>query len=283
MDNLKPSGRAELLKAMLSVGLMGLAFTGYILIVRIFTARAPFLLDFIPIPFCLALGAFSHLILGKRLLPWPAILLLIFILVVLDLSSKTIVLRLIHEENPLKIIDNWLLLRPWLNTKGSMIGAHIGMKIPGTSVLIFLSLIFVPLVFYRLPRKAMGTDRATARLSLAFLVGGIICSLLDDVLHKGSWDFLLINGICVFDFKDVYLSLGLCLFILSVIRGRKLVTALDSLKRAKSLPWLRSEWKGVQSAIIKTGKTALDRRTIRTPDRHDNGELPSPRADGRLH
>jgi len=78
-------------------------------------------------------------------------------------------------------------------------------------------LIVILTLFYRFLNLRLGRDH-TVNTLFAFLFSGAFCSLLDKIFWNGSLDFIMLNGLFIFDMKDVYISVFIGLLLLFLLK-----------------------------------------------------------------
>ncbi|KAA6326938.1 hypothetical protein EZS27_024019 [termite gut metagenome] len=62
-----------------------------------------------------------------------------------------------------------------------------------------------------------------------FGFAGIICSSCDNIFFGGSWDYVYLKPLFVFDLKDVYLNCFACLFLIGYVKNKKRLASVKAI------------------------------------------------------
>lgn len=156
----------------------------------------------------------------------------ILILFAIDQLSKITISTIFSKNNiySFNIIPNYLSITPDLNDKGSFIASRFNINAP---FVIFITLNFLILLFifftYRYILYKNKIDSIN-QLTFIFLFSGGLCSLIDKLFWGGSLDFLHIHNLFIADIKDIFITLGLCNFIIYNINSDYQIKIKDLMK-----------------------------------------------------
>jgi hypothetical protein len=77
-------------------------------------------------------------------------------------------------------------------------------------------------------------------LDVAFIFGfaGVLCSLSDNVFFGGSWDYVYLKPLFVFDLKDLYMN---CFSVFLVICCHKNRTEISKIKTKDIISFLKMD------------------------------------------
>ncbi|GHU64299.1 peptidase A8 [Bacteroidia bacterium] len=148
------------------------------------------------------------------------IVLWVTVLVVIEQFIKLIISKYYQDIN-FEIIPSLFEFKPTLNNKSfywlGLMGIDVGRwarLITGTVALVILYL------FYRYMKTVLKKNKLID-VACVFAFAGIICSLCDNVFFGGSWDYIYLKPLFVFDLKDVYLNCFAILFLISYVKNKK--------------------------------------------------------------
>lgn len=119
------------------------------------------------------------------------------------------------------MIDHLIGFKPFQNKNYSWINSlgNFGVSLL-IHIIVSIVLIAVIFVIYDFIRHKYAFHRLTF-IMFAFLYAGAVCSLVDKVIWKGSLDYILLEGLFIFDLKDVYLSVFEVLLVLTAVLNYK--------------------------------------------------------------
>lgn len=158
------------------------------------------------------------------------------ILVLLDQISKFIVTKF-YINSSFNIIPGILGFLVEQNTNGSYLFSLMDFTAPLILQIFILILAFGTIYFlYKYLFSIMNTK--IIRISLIFILAGSLSSAIDTIFWGGSWDFMYLYNWFIFDIKDLYLSLGVAIFLFKYI---KFHYSLDKKERKKIgfINWLK--------------------------------------------
>lgn len=115
----------------------------------------------------------------------------------------------------LDLIGSWIRFHPMHNTNLSYGGNYISL-LSNPVLLITLNLIvlFVMVSGYAMYLEKQKTASYAVNAMMMFGLAGALCSLIDKLFWGGSLDFIQIPHFFTFDFKDVYLSFAIAIFLM---------------------------------------------------------------------
>ncbi len=144
----------------------------------------------------------------------------VFLLFSVDQLVKIYIAKFLMKEE-FYIIDHFLGFKPYQNTKYSWINSlgNFGVNLL-THIILSTLLVIAILIVYDFINYKYKMYRVTFIL-MAFLFAGAFCSLIDKVVWKGSLDYILLEGLFIFDLKDVYLTIFEVLLIMLPIVNYK--------------------------------------------------------------
>ena len=143
------------------------------------------------------------------------ILIISFVLIVLDQTSKIVINNFM--ENDIKIIPNDILTITKVENEGIAFGLNkqnIGN--------IALSVIVLAVIFnYIISQK--DRMKKSIIIFLSFIISGGISNVLDRIFKGAVFDFIKIGEFPVFNFADMFIVCGWILFVINFIKE----TAID--------------------------------------------------------
>jgi lipoprotein signal peptidase len=148
------------------------------------------------------------------------------VLVVIEQIIKLIISGYYRDIN-FDIIPSLLAFKPTLNNKSfywlGLMNIDVGRWARLTTGIIGLGILCL---LHRYLKTILKNEKW---VDIAFIFGfaGIICSMCDNTFFGGSWDYVYLKPLFVFDLKDVYLNCFAFLFLISFVKNKKI---LDSAK-----------------------------------------------------
>lgn len=149
------------------------------------------------------------------------------LLMIFDQGLKIIINKFFFEKE-FSIVDEFLSFNPIINTNGSWINARFNTNLSFTFLILtnILALaLFIEVYRYFLSKSHKSFWEDTCFL---FIFCGALCSLIDKVFYGGSLDFIGIGNLFVADIKDIYIDIGMLLFIVSIYQGGYLASSEDN-------------------------------------------------------
>jgi lipoprotein signal peptidase len=142
-------------------------------------------------------------------------------LVVIEQVLK-LVISVNYRDLNVEIIPSLLEFKPTLNDKTfywlGLMNIDVGRWVrlaTGIIVLVIFGLL------YLFMKKATSKKEKLMDMGFIFGFAGILCSLCDNILFGGSWDYVYLKPLFVFDLKDLYLNCFIILFAVFYFRNRK--------------------------------------------------------------
>lgn len=129
----------------------------------------------------------------------------VWILFMIDQLIKLYIASYLMDKE-FYFIRNLIGFKPFQNTKYSWINSLGDFGVSLTlHIIISVLLIIAIFVVYDFISCKYTFYKPTFAM-FAFLYAGAFCSLIDKIIWKGSLDYILLEGLFIFDLKDVYLS-----------------------------------------------------------------------------
>lgn len=146
---------------------------------------------------------------------FKAIYIIFSILMLIDQGGKLII-KLFFFDKYIPFLNGFLSFHPIINTDGSWLNARFNTGVSFSLLILinFLALILFTEI-YRYYRYN-GSHNFWSDMSYLFLFSGALCSLIDKVFYGGSLDFIGVGDLFIADIKDIYINLGILLFILTL-------------------------------------------------------------------
>jgi lipoprotein signal peptidase len=144
----------------------------------------------------------------------------VIVLVVIEQVIKLIISRYYRDLN-FEIIPSLLAFKPTLNDKSfywlGLLNIDVGRWARLITGLIALTIFSL---FYRYIKTTLRQEKLFDVASI-FAFAGIMCSTCDNIFFGGSWDYVYLKSLFVFDLKDLYLNCFACLLIIGVLKNKK--------------------------------------------------------------
>lgn len=142
------------------------------------------------------------------------------VLMLLDQGIK-IIIKSFFFESQFTIINEFLYFTPIINKDGSWINARFD---TGFSFAFLIAINIIALVlFAEIYRYFVYCNNNKSSFfedaCFLFIFSGALCSLIDKLFYGGSLDFMNLGQLFVADIKDIYINLGLFLFIISIYKN----------------------------------------------------------------
>lgn len=154
----------------------------------------------------------------------------ITLLVIIDQIIKLIVKEYYGIKIP--IMEDILYFMPTQNTDYSWVNSlfELGLGRVFHIILVEIVLIFGYYVFKYLQYKI--DEHLWINILKIFFMSGAICSLIDKIFWNGSLDYVLLDGLFIFDLKDCYLYVFTVIIsilllknwrVMSIIQGKDII------------------------------------------------------------
>ncbi|MDR1624340.1 MAG: signal peptidase II [Tannerellaceae bacterium] len=163
------------------------------------------------------------------------VILVSIVLVVIEQAIKWII-STNYQHVTVEIIPSLLDFKPTLNNKTfywlGLMNINVGRWARMATVIIFSGILCL---FYLYTK---GTFKHKTCLDVAFIFGfaGMLCSLSDNIFFGGSWDYVYLKPLFVFDLKDLYLN---CFSVFCVICCYKNRTETSEIKMKDIISFLK--------------------------------------------
>jgi signal peptidase II len=122
-----------------------------------------------------------------------------------------------NQDISIAIISDWLAIKVVHNTYRSGVFAQFGVVMP---VQVYLLLIPVFYIVFHLCYFYQKDSRSLLSLMVILIYAGGICSFIDAIAYDGSYDYVLLHPLFIFDLKDCFLITGLSTMFLTLIRNK---------------------------------------------------------------
>lgn len=141
-------------------------------------------------------------------------------LVVIDQVIKLVISANYRDVN-IEIIPSLLEFKPTLNNKSFYWFAIMGIDVGRWSRLLvgFFGLSLLSLLHYQMRKKIKNAKWWDAGFTFGF--AGILCSMCDNIFFGGSWDFIYLKPLFIFDMKDLYLNCFVILILVSSYKNKE--------------------------------------------------------------
>jgi lipoprotein signal peptidase len=159
----------------------------------------------------------------------------IVILVFIDQLVK-ILINYRFGELHFEIIPSLIEFKPTFNAKHSWVnglmdkyfGINAGL-IPHIVLYILIG-VMVP-VYFSFYRNKIAPDKKLIDTAIIFMMAAILCALIGNIFWaKGTLDYIYLKSFFVFDLKDVFIDIGVVIFLFYAFRNRK---SMDQLMKVK--------------------------------------------------
>ncbi|KAA6326939.1 hypothetical protein EZS27_024020 [termite gut metagenome] len=156
------------------------------------------------------------------------IVLCTIILIVIEQVIKFIISGYYRDIN-FDIIPSLLEFKPTLNNNSfywlGILGIDVGRWVRLTTSIILLTVLCLFCFYIRTILK----KEKIIDIGFMFGFAGIICSSCDNIFFGGSWDYVYLKPLFVFDLKDVYLNCFACLFLIGYVKNKKRLASVKAI------------------------------------------------------
>jgi lipoprotein signal peptidase len=150
------------------------------------------------------------------------------VLVVIEQIIKFVISGYYRNIN-FDIIPSLLEFKPTLNNKSfywlGLLNIDVGRWARLATGIIGLAC----LCFFYLYLRIILKKEKLVDAGFIFGFAGIICSVCDNIFFGGSWDYVYLKPLFVFDLKDVYLNCFAGLFLITYIKNKKKLAAAKAI------------------------------------------------------
>lgn len=163
----------------------------------------------------------------------------IFGLVAIDQMIKLIIARNFFDADVV-LLPGILFFRPIQNTNLSWIASILEYKVP---VLLMIATQLFALIIVNLSYRYFSylwiEGKKFLNRMLIFLIAGIFCSFIDVAFWGGSVDFVRLFDWFTFDFKDIYLDIGIAFLLLFIVNYYiRVYNKMDEEERKQTGIWI---------------------------------------------
>lgn len=140
-------------------------------------------------------------------------------LVVIEQVIKLIITTNYRDIN-FEIIPSLFEFKPVLNDKSfywlSLMNIEVGRWARLATGIILLGI----LCLYYLCMKTISKKGKLVDVAFIFGFAGLLCSMCDNIFFGGSWDYVYLKPLFIFDLKDLYLNCFVILFLIFCLKNR---------------------------------------------------------------
>lgn len=167
------------------------------------------------------------------------IIFLVIILVAIEQIIKLIIC-LNYQDISLEIIPSLVDFKPTLNNKTfywlGLMNIDVGRWLRLATAIIILSALCL---FYLYLKRTL-QNKKWLDISFVFGIAGVLCSLSDNIFFGGSWDYVYLKPLFIFDLKDIYMDCFSIFFLICCYRNR---TEISNIKMKNIISFLKNELK----------------------------------------
>lgn len=167
------------------------------------------------------------------------IIFLVIILVAIEQIIKLIIC-LNYQDISLEIIPSLVDFKPTLNNKTfywlGLMNIDVGRWLRLATAIIILSALCL---FYLYLKRTL-QNKKWLDISFVFGISGVLCSLSDNIFFGGSWDYVYLKPLFIFDLKDIYMDCFSIFFLICCYRNR---TEISNIKMKNIISFLKNELK----------------------------------------
>lgn len=164
------------------------------------------------------------------------IILLVMILVATEQIIKLIIC-LNYQDINLEIIPSLVDFKPTLNNKTfywlGLMNIDVGRWVRLATAIIILRAFCL---FYLYLKRTL-QNRKWLDISFVFGFAGVLCSLSDNIFFGGSWDYIYLKPLFIFDLKDIYMDCFSIFFIIFCYKNR---TEISKIKMKDIITFLKN-------------------------------------------
>lgn len=167
------------------------------------------------------------------------IIFLVIILVAIEQIIKLIIC-LNYQDISLEILPSLVDFKPTLNNKTfywlGLMNIDVGRWLRLATAIIILSALCL---FYLYLKRTL-QNKKWLDISFVFGIAGVLCSLSDNIFFGGSWDYVYLKPLFIFDLKDIYMDCFSIFFLICCYRNR---TEISNIKMKNIISFLKNELK----------------------------------------
>ena len=125
-----------------------------------------------------------------------------------------------NQEIYIAIISDWLAIKIMHNTYRSGVFACRGVVMPIQFYLFYLVVIVAFYILFRLSSFHQKNNRSLLSLAAILTCAGGICAFIDTIVYGGSYDYVLLSPLFIFDLKDCFIEIGLFTMFMALMRNK---------------------------------------------------------------
>jgi lipoprotein signal peptidase len=129
-----------------------------------------------------------------------------------------------YRDINIEIIPSLLEFKPTLNNKSfywlGLMGIDVGRWARLATGIVAFGILYL---FYLCLRRIISKKEKWTDVGFIFGFAGILCSSCDNIFFGGSWDYVYLKPLFVFDMKDLYMN---CSTILILVFSSKNIISL---------------------------------------------------------
>jgi lipoprotein signal peptidase len=122
-----------------------------------------------------------------------------------------------NQEISIAIVSDWLGIKVVHNDYRSAVFALFDTVMP---VQLYLLLIPTCYLLFRCGYFYQKNNRSLLSLTVILIYAASICAFIDTIAYDGSYDYVLLEPLFIFDLKDCFVATGLSTMFLTFIRNR---------------------------------------------------------------
>ena len=167
---------------------------------------------------------------------------IIFLVIILVATEQIIklIISLNYQDISLEIIPSLMDFKPTLNNKTfywlGLMDIDVGRWLRLATAIIILSALCI---FYLYLKRTL-QNKKWLDISFVFGIAGVLCSLSDNIFFGGSWDYVYLKPLFIFDLKDIYMDCFSIFFLICCYRNR---TEISNIKMKNIISFLKNELK----------------------------------------
>lgn len=167
---------------------------------------------------------------------------IIFLVIILVATEQIIklIISLNYQDISLEIIPSLIDFKPTLNNKTfywlGLMDIDVGRWLRLATAIIILSALCL---FYLYLKRTL-QNKKWLDISFVFGIAGVLCSLSDNIFFRGSWDYVYLKPLFIFDLKDIYMDCFSIFFLICCYRNR---TEISNIKMKNIISFLKNELK----------------------------------------
>jgi lipoprotein signal peptidase len=168
----------------------------------------------------------------------------VIILVLVDQVIKLVVIP--HKDTVIPVIDAWLLIKP-VYTSDHFLNRR-GIYLPHWTVILAAPLIILVYRYFSFAKK----DKWFTSQAVTLLIAGMLASACDKIIYGGTYDYIQLTQFLIFDLKDIYGMLGLCIIIQANVHNQSRdVLKRELLKSLSDIEYFKYEYANVKRWVLK--------------------------------